>query len=141
MYNGVFLIYMDMKFNFSNNIVLITGGGTDALGRSVVKSFLESNCKTIIVTYMQEKGKIDLEKEIKELQQKSIIEFIRSDITKEYQVKSLISEIIQKYKKIDVVVNVVGAYIGGKKVQELNEDEWDKMMDINLKSNICLSDN
>ena len=42
-------------------------------------------------------------------------------------------------RRIDILINVVGAYIGGKTVVELEEKEWDLMMTLNLKSAFLIS--
>jgi NAD(P)-dependent dehydrogenase (short-subunit alcohol dehydrogenase family) len=49
------------------------------------------------------------------------------------------ASIIAQYSRIDILVNVVGAYIGGKSVHELDEEEWDLMMNLNLKSAFLIS--
>jgi NAD(P)-dependent dehydrogenase (short-subunit alcohol dehydrogenase family) len=51
----------------------------------------------------------------------------------------LVSHVIKTYDRIDVLVNVVGGYLGGKTVAELDETEWDKMMNMNLKSAFLIS--
>ena len=47
--------------------------------------------------------------------------------------------IIRKYRCIDILINVIGGYIGGKNVSELDEKEWDFMMTLNLKSAFLIS--
>lgn len=66
-------------------------------------------------------------------------EFVRADITNENQIKELVSQIIRKYGKVDVLVNVVEGYLGGKSIAEMEEAEWDKMMNMNLKSAFLIS--
>ena len=64
---------------------------------------------------------------------------MKVDITHEDEVKTLISNILEKFGQIHVLANVVGGYIGGKSVSETSEEEWDKMMSINLKSAFLIS--
>ena len=59
---------------------------------------------------------------------------MKADIGKEEEVKKLVSNILDKYGQIHILVNVVGGYLGGKSVYELDEKEWDLMMNMNLKS-------
>jgi NAD(P)-dependent dehydrogenase (short-subunit alcohol dehydrogenase family) len=66
---------------------------------------------------------------------------IRADIGKEEEVKKLISSVLDKYDQIDILVNVVGGYIGGKSLTELDEKDWDLMMNMNLKSAFLISKN
>lgn len=141
-----------MTYDFSGKSMLLTGG-TGGLGRNLIKYFLNCNLKLIIVTYRSEKEMQSLKSELAnahsvQQQQKSStssssteIEFIQTDITNQGQVKNLISNIFEKYGQIHILVNLVGGYIGGKSIIELEESEWDKMMDINLKSAFLISKN
>ncbi|HEY9385780.1 MAG TPA: SDR family NAD(P)-dependent oxidoreductase [Nitrososphaeraceae archaeon] len=121
--------------NMTFQIKLLITGGTGALGRSITKAFIASNATTTIVTYIIKEEMENLKSETKS----AAVELIRTDITKNEEVKKLISEIIEKHRSIDVLVNVVGGYLGGKSVSELEEQEWDIMMNLNLKSAFLIS--
>jgi NAD(P)-dependent dehydrogenase (short-subunit alcohol dehydrogenase family) len=121
-----------MTYDFSGKVVLITGG-TGALGRAVAQAFGTSNATTV-VTYI-----IDEEMEDVKTKIKTIAELVKADITKEDQAKKFVSHVTETYYRIDVLVNVVGGYLGGKSVAELDETEWDKMMNMNLKSAFLIS--
>jgi NAD(P)-dependent dehydrogenase (short-subunit alcohol dehydrogenase family) len=134
-----------MDSNFYDQVILITGG-TGALGSKVSESFLNFSPRAIIITFRSEtemqKLKVKIlkrrNKEQKENHQ-TIIEFIKVNITNEDEVKTLISNILEKFGQVHVLANVVGGYIGGKSVCETSEEEWDKMMLINLKSAFLIS--
>jgi NAD(P)-dependent dehydrogenase (short-subunit alcohol dehydrogenase family) len=121
-----------MTYDFSGKVVLITGG-TGALGRAVAQAFGTLNATTL-VTYI-----IDEEREDVKAKIKTIAELVKADITKEDQAKKLVLHVIKTYDRIDILVNVVGGYLGGKTVAELDETEWDKMMSMNLKSAFLIS--
>ena len=121
-----------MTHDFSGKVVLITGG-TGALGRAVAQAFGTSNAITV-VTYIIDEEMKDVKTKIK-----TIAELVKADITKEDQAKNLLSHVIETYDRIDILVNVVGGYLGGKTVAELDETEWDKMMSMNLKSAFLIS--
>lgn len=124
--------HSNTRFDFSDRIVLITGG-TGALGSSIAKAFVESNA-TVISSYISDREKRQTQKE-----NKSTLQLVKVNITKEEEVINLVSNIIDQYSHIDILVNVVGAYIGGKRVYELDEEEWDLMMTLNLKSAFLIS--
>jgi NADP-dependent 3-hydroxy acid dehydrogenase YdfG len=69
----------------------------------------------------------------------AIVQLIKADITKEREIHELVSNIIGKYGRIHVLVNVVGGYLGGKSIYQLEEKEWDLMMTVNLKSAFLIS--
>lgn len=120
------------RYNFSNKIVLITGG-TGALGSSITKTFIESNA-TVISSYHNDK-----KTEKTQIDTKPTVQLIKANIINEEEVEKLVSEILDKYSRIDILVNVVGAFRGGKTVMELDEKEWDLMMNLNLKSAFLVS--
>src|ERR671924_1932004 len=121
-----------MIYDFSNKVVLITGG-TGALGSTVTKAFIASNAMATISTYIIDEEMVNVKSEIK------AAELIKSDITKEDEVKKLVSNVIEKHGYIPILVNMVGGYLGGKSVAELDEKEWDTMMNMNLKSAFLIS--
>jgi NAD(P)-dependent dehydrogenase (short-subunit alcohol dehydrogenase family) len=120
------------KYDFSNKIVLVTGG-TGALGRAIMDMFTASNA-IIVSSYIVDREIDQLTKE-----SKSAVDLIKADVTKEEEVERLISNTISRHGHIHVLVNVVGGYLGGKSVSELDEKEWDLMMNMNLKSAFLIS--
>ncbi len=122
---------MNVTYNFSNEVVLITGG-TGALGRTLVNKFIESGARTIS-SYLNEK---EAEK-LKTTNHK--VELIKLDITKEEQLLKMIPIVVERFGTINVLVNVVGGYLGGKDITELEESDWDSMMNLNLKSAFMIS--
>lgn len=127
----IFHITMSVVYNFSNKVVLITGG-TGALGRALVKKFITSGATTIS-SYRDEE---EAEK-LKSTNNK--VELVNLDITKEEQILKMIPILVTKFGKIDILVNVVGGYLGGKNITELGENDWDTMMNLNLKSAFLIS--
>lgn len=132
-----------MKYDFSNKVIVITGG-TGALGRVLTKSLLNYNPKTIVVTYRSEKEMLELKTELGNLLKQpsnisTTIEFTKVDVTRDDETKRSVSHIVEKHGHIHALINVVGSYIGGKSVSQLDESEWDRMISINLKSAFLIS--
>ena len=132
-----------MKYDFSNKVIVITGG-TGALGRVLTKSFLNCNSKTIVVTYRSEKEMLELKTELGNLLERPLnisttIEFTKVDVTRNDETKRAVSNIVERHGQNHLLINVVGSYIGGKSVTQLDESEWDKMIGINLKSAFLIS--
>ena len=119
-------------YDFSDKVVLITGG-TGALGKTLTQRFISSGATTI-ATYLKDEN-IETNKG----QNTNNAQFIKADVTREEQVVRLISAIVERFGHIDILVNSVGGYLGGKSVTELKEHEWDLMMTLNLKSAFLIS--
>ena len=116
-------------YDFSNKVVLITGG-TGALGKTLTQKFISSGAITI-ATYLND--------EKLRGHDTTNAELIRADVTREEQVIKLISTIVERFGRIDILVNSIGGYLGGKSVMDLEEHEWDLMMNLNLKSAFLIS--
>lgn len=138
-------LVLNMDFNFSQDVVLISGG-TGALGTVVTKLFVKYSPKAIVITYRSTDELENLKRELKVEygdmifeNNKVEFEFEKTDVTREEEVENLLSLIIQKHSKITILVNVVGGYYGGKSIIDTKESDWNRMIDINLKSAFLLT--
>ncbi len=112
-----------------NRVAIITGG-TGALGKAAVSAFLEEGAK-VICTYV-----IDEElKSSSSLMQKyeSDLVFVRADVTIEKQVAETAHQALQGFGRIDILVTIVGGFTYAK-TADTDEQTWDRMMSMNLKS-------
>ena len=114
----------------SNRNVLITGG-TGILGSAVTKAYLAQG-DTVAVTYL-------FEDEVERFKQDNPaltedVTFLFANVTVETEVQKTITEFISKFGSLDVLINIVGGFVGGIPTAELEADRWDFMMNLNLKS-------
>src|SRR5258708_5213043 len=58
--------------------------------------------------------------------------FVQTDVSRESEVRELIKETVNKYGRIDVLVNNAGVELA-KKGTDTSEAEWDRLMGVNLK--------
>ncbi len=115
---------------FQDQVALIPGG-TGALGRYVTKAFLEEGARAAVSYYVDEELP-ELEGMLGDLT--SSIKAYKADVTSEVEVSSLVSRVLQDFGRVDILVNVVGGYMGGTPLSETSLKDWDFMMDLNLKS-------
>lgn len=111
--------------------IVVISGSTGALGRFIVKKFLENGAQ-IASIYRSEERKKELEDFLGE--GKDRVYFVNADVTNEQQVQSAIKQTIDKLRHIDVLLNFVGTWRGGKELWETTEEDWDLLMNLNLKS-------
>ena len=108
----------------SGKIVLITGGA-GGIGKSIAKKFSEQGAEIIITGRDSKK----LDSAIKELGKgMSIV----ADIKNEAEVKDGVQKIIEKFGRIDILVNNAGIHPKIKPLHEIEESEWNNVIDINL---------
>lgn len=113
----------------SSKVAVITGA-TGALGRVVVKAFLDQGTR-VVSTYRSEEKKNQL---VDFLGEADALMSVKTDVTNEADVQGLFRKVIAKYGRVDFLLNIVGAYKGGTEIANTKEEDWDSMMSINLKS-------
>ena len=62
----------------------------------------------------------------------------RADVTDESEVESLVQAIVQ-HQKLDILVNLVGGWMAGQPITNLDLSTWERMLDLNLKAAFLLS--
>lgn len=119
---------MDVK----NKVVLVTGGARD-IGRAISIK-LASMGASVAVNYFDNPA--DAEETVKTITAaggKAIA--IQADVTKTADVQRLVGETIKAFgPAIHGLVNVAGGLVGRKKVEDMEEEFWDLVIDLNLKS-------
>ncbi|HEY7352400.1 MAG TPA: SDR family NAD(P)-dependent oxidoreductase [Terriglobales bacterium] len=124
-----------MSTQFENSSVLVAGG-TGGLGRSVTLAFLEAGAK-VAVTF-QRSDEFDGLKNAG-ARFAGLIEGHQLDVTNEAGTRELVSRIISKHGRLDVLVNCVGGYAGGTSLWELDPKVFEQMLALNLRSGFLLS--
>ena len=110
--------------------VLITGG-TGILGSAVTKAYLAQG-ETVAVTYLFDNEVERFKQFNPELSEN--VTFLFANVTEEAEVQKTIEAFVSKFGSLDVLINIVGGFVGGIPTAELEEDRWDFLMDLNLKS-------
>lgn len=113
-----------------NRNVLITGG-TGILGSAVTKAYLDQG-DTVAVTYLFENEVEHLKEYNPEVSED--VTFLYANVTEEAEVQNTIKEFLFQFDRLDVLINIVGGFVGGIPTAELAVDRWDFMMNLNLKS-------
>lgn len=124
----------ELSERLHNKVAIITGGSS-GIGESSARLFAEEGAKIVLADINKEKG----ENVVKEINKKGVKAlFVETDISKENQVKKMVAETIKYFEKIDVLFNNAGI-AKMSPVDELEEKEWDLVMNINLKGTYLCS--
>jgi len=62
-----------------------------------------------------------------------------TDLADEASVQAFVVQTLSKFRTIDILVNAAGGYAGGRLVEDVSVDEWDRLMNMNLKTTFLLS--
>ena len=113
-------------------VAIITGGARD-LGRAVSIKLASEGAK-VCVNYFdnEDDAKVTLGL-IHQAGSEGII--VQGDMTKAADAKRLIAETTKAFgEKVDILINVVGGIMGRKKITEQDEQWYDALMDVNMRS-------
>jgi len=113
-----------------SKIVFITGA-TSGIGKACAYKFAENNYN-LIIAGRRESLLDQLAKSI-EKDFGAIVYTLQLDVRDKVAVKAAVSELPDSWKNIDVLVNNAGLALDLSPVQEGNEDDWDVMIDTNIK--------
>jgi len=108
----------------------IVTGGALGIGKASCQLLAEEGAKVAVTDILDKDGQ-NLVKEIKS--RGGVAEFWHLDVSNEKEVEKVFAEIDKKFGKIDVLVNNAGVAGVSKPTHELTEEEWDKVMAVNVK--------
>ncbi len=109
--------------------VAIVTGGSSGIGKAIVETYLDHGARVVIVD-VDEEGLQETEGELAKFKKKVLL--VKGDVTKVEDVRKAVDETVEKWTKIDVLVNNAGVGTISSLI-EMTEEEWDYVLDINLK--------
>ena len=112
--------------------IAVVTGGTRGIGYAIVKKFLENGAKVIIFGSKEESVNKAIE-ELKKENSSYIVDGAWPKLESLESVQSIFDDIVSKYGKIDILVNNAGISAMDK-IYDYKEEEFDKIMDLNVKS-------
>lgn len=116
-------------FELTNKVAIVTGG-TSGIGEAIAKLYAKSGAKVVVVGRNQDRGEAiisDIKKD------KGEAKFVKTDVTSNEEIKRCVDQVISAYGTIDILVNGAGIHDKYHNVLETSEEDFDKLMKINLK--------
>jgi len=120
-------------FDFKNMTVIVTGSGA-GMGREAAKLFASYGANVVVNSLSDT---CETAREEIEAAGGSVIS-VRSDVGTMEGCQRIIDETVQKFGRIDVLVNAAGMVVDGS-VETANIEDWDRSMNVNVKSVFLLS--
>ncbi len=116
---------------FEKKVAIITGGGGD-IGKAIALEFAREGADVIISDIADNNEKLDaLRADISKFG--GTYQVIKTDVSNQVDVINMVQRVRNTHGRIDILVNCAGVWIPGETLLECQEENWDRVMDINLK--------
>lgn len=116
--------------NIVNKVIVVTGG-SKGIGAAIVRLLANEGYKVVLNYNQSKEAAENIKRELKN--QGKEIDIFKADVSKREEARNLIKFAIEKYKKIDVLINNAG--IAQEKLfTKITDEDWNKMIQTNLNS-------
>ncbi|MFU8868698.1 SDR family oxidoreductase [Natronococcus sp.] len=112
---------------FTDTVAVVTGA-SGALGSAVVDRFRAAGATVCAVDVVEP----DAEDSLLEPDDRTV--FYEADLTDESEVSTLVEDVVDDHGRIDHLCNVAGTWRGGQPIEETDLEEFDMLVDVNLKT-------
>ena len=119
----------------SGKVAVITGGGT-GIGKAIATLFAREGAKVMIAGRREEPLRQTRDEIAADGGE---AHYAVTDVSQSAQVQSLLEQTAASFGKLDILVNNAAVFVKGKQGHEFSEEEWDTVLDANLKSVILCS--
>jgi len=124
------------------DMVAIVTGGSRGLGRAIAKEYAKEGAKVVVCARPQSPAGLPgtLEQTVKDIQDQGGEALpVACDVSDEAQVSNLVQQALDRYGRIDVLVNNAGIMILGETLLEIEPARWDRLMAINVRGTYLVS--
>ena len=118
----------------STTLVAIVTAAGDGIGEATARAFAEAGYRVVLVDINAD----SVNETATTLPPGADAEVVVADVTDEQAVADLVRRALDRFGRIDVLVNVVGGSRPGKTTAELSLDEWNRMLALNLTSTFLM---
>lgn len=111
-----------------DKVAIITGGAS-GIGLAACERFVEEGAKVVLSDFNEEKGK----EEVRKLQDRGYdIHFVQVDVANQDSVNELIIQTLEKYGRIDILINNAGITQDAT-LLKMDAEKFERVLDVNLK--------
>ena len=117
-----------------DKVALVTGGGS-GIGLATALAFLREGARVVVSDVSEERGR---QARASANDEGHDLAFVRGDVSREADAMHMVEEVLRLHGRIDILFNNAGILIE-KPVHEMTEDEWDRVLGVNLKGVFLVS--
>jgi NAD(P)-dependent dehydrogenase (short-subunit alcohol dehydrogenase family) len=112
-----------------DKVTLVTGGGS-GIGRSTSITFAREGAK-VVVSDIDVEGGWETVRLIREAGGEAL--FVKADVSKTADVEEMVNQTVKAYRSLNCAFNNAGISVGRESTITCTEEQWDRMMSVNLK--------
>jgi NAD(P)-dependent dehydrogenase (short-subunit alcohol dehydrogenase family) len=112
-----------------NKIAIITGAGS-GIGRGIALAFVKEGAKVVVADWSEDGGKETVE-QIQKINGEVV--FVKTNVSKTADIDKMTKICLDKFGRVDILVNNAGIYKVSN-LHEMSEEDWDTVLNVNLKS-------
>ncbi|MGN6726447.1 MAG: glucose 1-dehydrogenase, partial [Tepidisphaeraceae bacterium] len=116
-------------------VAIVTGAGS-GIGESIARKYADEGAHVVVNYHVGGKHAQDAQDMVATLATESLA--IGADVEKRDDMQSLIDQTVKKFGRIDIAVSNAGIEIQ-KPFVDVTDDEWNKVLDVNLRGAFLLS--
>ena len=116
---------------FYEEVAWVTGSST-GIGRSCAVTLANEGCKVAVHYNRSEDEAQEVVEEIESSGGEVLL--VGGDVADAGEVKRMVEEIEDRFGRLDILVNNAGSLIERRSLEDMDEDLWDRVMNVNLKS-------
>jgi NAD(P)-dependent dehydrogenase (short-subunit alcohol dehydrogenase family) len=122
-------------FDLTDKVALVTGGGR-GLGKQIAEVYAEMGCHLALCSRKKENCE-DVAEMLRNEYGVQVISYAL-DVTNEFQVEAVVSQVLEDFGEINILVNNSGATWGAP-VEEMPLEAWNKVMNVNVTGTFLMS--
>jgi len=117
------------RFRLNGKVALVTGGAR-GLGRVIAEDLAEAGA-SVALSARDLDHATEVARSIAQATGHELLG-VRADVTRSEDVRAMVDQVLARFGRLDILVNNAGINIRGP-IDQLTEDEWDQVIDTNLK--------
>jgi NAD(P)-dependent dehydrogenase (short-subunit alcohol dehydrogenase family) len=127
-------VHVKELFDLTGKVAIVTGGGR-GLGQQIAEGFAEAGAN-VVVCSRKEEACLEVSEKLKQLGVDSLA--LKCDVTSPEEVKNVVEKTVEKFGRIDILVNNSGASWGAP-AEEMPLEAWQKVINVNVTGTFIMS--
>ena len=108
----------------------VVTGGARGIGRGIVEAFAAEGADVAVADVLQEEEAAPVLARVEREGRRGF--YVRTDVSREGEVRSMVGEVIETFGRIDVLINNAGV-LSISPLEQMPVEEWDRVLAINLR--------